>query len=416
MRVLALSNLFPPHAIGGYEWSAHDVLARFHDRGHDVEVLTTTTRFPGVAGAEVAAFPVRRELEWYWDDHQLRSPHPLRRLAIERHGHRVLRAALTRHQPDVVSVWNVGAMSHGLLRAVHDRGLPVVYAVCDEWPVYGRSLDAWGRMFERRPRLGRCLEAVTGLPCRPTDLGPSGAWCFVSEHTRAACEVGSPFTFHRAGVVHSGIEARDFPVLPDDDGPFGWRLLYVGRLDVRKGVLTAVEALAQLPPAATLELVGRGDARDLVRRRAVELGVADRVCIREADRADLAATYLAADVFVFPSEWEEPFGLTPIEAMACGTPVVGTGTGGSSEFLLDGSTCLRFPPGDPTALAAAVRRLADDAALRATLRRGGRTVASQLTTDRLADVLEAWHLAAIDGFRGGQPPDRSLLGAERPTP
>ncbi|HEU5082096.1 MAG TPA: glycosyltransferase family 4 protein [Acidimicrobiales bacterium] len=413
MRVLALSNLYPPHALGGYEWSAHDVLRRLHERGHDVEVLTTETRLPEVADGEVAPFPVHRILGWYWDDHELTSPHPVRRLALERRNLRALRAALDRHRPDVVSVWNMGALSHGLLRAVADRGVPMVYAVCDEWPVYGPHLDAWGRIFRHRPALARVAEAALRVPCRPTDLGPTGAWCFVSSHTRDACIAGSPYTFPRATVVHSGIEADDFPLTePDHERPFAWRLLYVGRLDVRKGVLTAVDALAQLPDEATLTLVGRGDAAEAVAARARQHGVADRVTVRSAERAALATAYRDADVLLFTSEWAEPFGLTPIEAMACGTPVVGTGTGGSAGFLLDGRTCLRYPPGDAVALAAAVRRLAGDPTLRARLRQGGRAVAAELTTERLADTFEAWHAAAADGFAHGIPPERPLLAAD----
>lgn len=411
MRILVISNLYPPHALGGYEWSCHDVMRRLAERGHDVAVLTTTTRFDGVAAGELESFPVMRSLEWYWEDHELRSPSTPDRVRIERRNARRLREALRTHRPDVVSVWNVGAMSQGLLRLVAGTGTPMVYAVCDEWPVHGWQLDAWGRLFRARPRLARIAEGVLRVPCRQTDLGPTGAWCFVSEHTRQACLSGSDFTFPVSSVVHSGIEPTHFPVVEPDappQRPFGWRLLYVGRLDERKGVLTAVDALAHLPAAASLTFVGRGDAYHDILDRAERQGVADRVTVTEADRGELAPMYRAADVFCFTSEWAEPFGLTPIEAMACGTPVVGTGTGGSGGFLVDGGSCLRYPPGDAPALAAAVRRLADQPGLRARLRRGGAALARELTTDRLTDVFEEWHVAASCGFSDGPPPERPL--------
>lgn len=414
-RILVLSNLYPPHAIGGYEWSAHDVMRRLAERGHDVSVLTTATRFQDVSEFEIP-FPVARVLEWYWDDHELVSPNPLARLAIERRNHRRLQQALRAHRPDVVSVWNVGAMSHGLLRAVGEAGIPIVYAVCDEWPVYGASLDAWGRLFAARPRLGRLAEAVLGVPARPVDLGPTGAWCFVSDYTRDACRAGSPFSFPVSGVVHSGIEATDFLVPvgvaeePEGGGaePFDWNLLYVGRLDERKGVLTAVEALGDLPADATVTFVGRGPAAGDIAELAARRGVSDRITITSADRSELAAVYRSAAAFLFTSEWAEPFGLTPIEAMACGTPVVGTGTGGSGEFLRHEVNCLRYQPGDAGALARAVRRLADEPGLRRSLRRRGRALAAALTTDRLADTLERWHVGAASGYPDGPPPDHVL--------
>ena len=211
-----------------------------------------------------------------------------------------------------------------------------------------------------------------------------------------------------SAVVLSGIEADDFPSGPSDPVERTWRgrLLYVGRLDERKGVLTAVEALARLDDRHTLELVGRGDAAAAVVARAEALGVADRVTIGSRPRSELASCYRSADVLLFTSEWDEPFGLTPIEAMACDTPVVGTGTGGSADFLVDGRTCLRYPAGDAEALAECIRRLAGDPALRRCLVAGGRTVATELTTDRLADVFAEWHEAAAAGYPDGRPSDR----------
>lgn len=409
-RILVLTNLYPPHALGGYEWSCFDVVRRLRARGHEVTVATTTTRLSGVTDGPDEE-EVHRVLEWYWDDHVLVSPRLWARLAQEWRNQRRLRALLRSSRPDVVSVWNMGAMSQGLPRAVAAAGIPMVFAVCDEWPVYGRHLDAWGRMFVDRPRLGRAVEQLLRVPSAPTDLGPTGAWCFVSEHTRQACISGSAFSFPNSTVVHSGIELGHFPLLEDahEQRPFSWRLLYVGRLDERKGVLTAIDALALLPAGATLRFVGRGDADALIRKRAAERGVAERVTIDTVDRSEVAAAYRSADVLLFTSEWDEPFGLTPIEAMACNTPVVGTGTGGSDGFLIDGVDCLRYPPGDARALADAVRRLADEPDLRRRVRAGGRRVAAELTVDRLADTFEAWHVAAATGFPEGPPPDRPLF-------
>ena len=409
MRILTLTNLYPPHALGGYEWSCHDVMRRMIERGHDVTVLTTTTRFPSEGDDAELVPDVRRVLEWYWDDHRLLDPPIRQRLGIERRNHRRLVQVLDSLRPDVVSAWNVGAMSLGLLRTIAERRIPIVYAVCDEWPVHAPAMDAWRRLFTEHPVIATISEGLLRVPARTTDLGPTGAFCFVSEFIRQVCERDSRFTFPRATVVHSGIEPDDFPLV-EHEAPRAWggRLLYVGRLDVRKGVLTAVEALAQLDRSHTLEIIGRGDAADEIMRRADDLGVADRVHLDVLPRSALAERYRAADAFLFTSEWDEPFGLTPIEAMACATPVVGTGTGGSADFLLDGRTCLRYPPGDATALAERIQRLAGDPDLRSTIVAGGRAVARELTTDRLADVFEQWHLAAAEGFPDGQPADRPL--------
>jgi glycosyltransferase involved in cell wall biosynthesis len=99
--------------------------------------------------------------------------------------------------------------------------------------------------------------------------------------------------------------------------------------------------------------------------------------------------------------------------MACGTPVVATGVGGSGEFLVDGYNCVLFPPGDVAALAAAVERVHADAGLRNRIVAGGVETVDELDVDRLADVLDAWHAAAADRFRHGRPPARRLRLAPR---
>src|SRR3954463_8283082 len=131
--MLVLSNMYPPHAYGGYEMSCRDVVDRWRARGHDVTVLTTDLQIPGVDDAGSDGTHVRRTLRWYWDDHHITNPSPWRRLQMERHNHRTLRDAIERSQPEVISGWNMGAMSLGLLTTAIDTGTPIVYVVCDDW-------------------------------------------------------------------------------------------------------------------------------------------------------------------------------------------------------------------------------------------------------------------------------------------
>jgi glycosyltransferase involved in cell wall biosynthesis len=157
--------------------------------------------------------------------------------------------------------------------------------------------------------------------------------------------------------------------------PWGWRLIYVGRIDERKGVDLAVRALALLPDAATLTVVGGGDEEELARLEA--LAPEGRVRFTRAPRPELPGLVAEADALVFPVRWREPWGLVPLEAMAAGTPVIATGRGGSGEYLRDGENCLIFDPdAGPEALAAQAERLAADPGLRDRLRRGGRRTAS----------------------------------------
>lgn len=177
----------------------------------------------------------------------------------------------------------------------------------------------------------------------------------------------------RMTVVPCGIDARRFrpggPVAPR--GPQRHRLLVVGRMVARKGIDDAVRALAHLPDAELL-VAGGPPACDLgtdpeVRRLrdvARHCGVGDRVrLLGSLARDDVSALLRSADV-VICTPWYEPFGIVPLEAMACGVPVVGTAVGGLLDTVLDRRTGYLVPPRDPEAVAAAVARLLDNPSLR----------------------------------------------------
>ncbi|MFL5760998.1 MAG: glycosyltransferase [Thermomicrobiales bacterium] len=149
-------------------------------------------------------------------------------------------------------------------------------------------------------------------------------------------------------------------------------LVYVGRLLPRKDVRSVVRALALLgasdnglPPVKLLVVGGESRLPDPaitpeigeVRQLAEELGVADRVLLTgKRDREELCDYYCAGDVMV-TTPWYEPFGLTPLEAMACGRPVVGSNVGGISYTVCHGETGLLVPSRSPEALAAGLHAL-----------------------------------------------------------
>lgn len=410
--ILVLSNMYPPHHLGGYELSCRDVVERWRSHGHEVTVLTGTMRLPGVTDPpDERAHGVWRDLEISFRDGDLYSYPWRQRLGIERANQRALARAIEAVRPDVVSIWHMGAMSTGLLTTLTRSGLPLVYVVCDHWPTYAHKVDPWMSVFHRSELLGRAVERVVGVPATLPDVGGSGTFCFISADNRERCTIASPWEFPDSTISYNGFDHDDFPVASElTDKPWSWRMVNAGRLDPRKGLETAVRALPFLPAEAVLELLPAADDayRAHLEKVAAELGVGDRLRFTLTTREHLREHYEQADVCVFPTEWDEPFGLVPLEAMACGTPVVATGSGGSGEFLIDEENCLRFPQKDPAALAAAVRRLAEDPALRARLVRAGLRTATELSVDRYADVLEEWHVAAADRFRHGRPRDRVL--------
>jgi D-inositol-3-phosphate glycosyltransferase len=170
---------------------------------------------------------------------------------------------------------------------------------------------------------------------------------------------------NRITVVPSGVDVDQFspdgPVAERGDRP---RVLCIGRLVPRKGFDTVIRALVGVPEAELIiaggpaadELAGDPEAARLT-RLAERFGVADRVrLVGAVARPDVPALLRSADLVVC-TPWYEPFGIVPLEAMACGVPVVASAVGGFLDTVVDGATGTLVPPRRPDRLAAAMRRL-----------------------------------------------------------
>jgi D-inositol-3-phosphate glycosyltransferase len=209
-------------------------------------------------------------------------------------------------------------------------------------------------------------------------------------------ELGAPA--EKLHVVPCGVDVRRFrPRGPAVPRTAARRMLATGRLVPRKGLMTAVEALPSVPDTE-LVVVGGPAAADVAAdphgsallERARELGVGDRLrLLGRVPHDRLPALYRSADVVVAVPRYE-PFGIVPLEAMACGVPVLASAVGGMLDTVEDGVTGLHVPPGDPAALAAAARRLLADDRLRAAMGRAGvRRVARDYTWERVAAETDA---------------------------
>jgi glycosyltransferase involved in cell wall biosynthesis len=229
----------------------------------------------------------------------------------------------------------------------------------------------------------------------------------------------------RIAVAPCGFDPDELWPMPRDEAraalalaPGRFTVLQLGRMVPRKGVDTAIEAVALLRGAHGIDaelLVVGGDAQpggrdgaELARLRALArtLGIASHVLFAgQQPRAALRLYYGAADVFV-TTPWYEPFGITPVEAMACARPVIGADVGGIKSTVVDGATGFLVPARDPHALAAHLARLQRDPALARAMGEAGlrrayrhytwRTVARQIAGIYAAVLAEAGERATID--------------------
>jgi glycosyltransferase involved in cell wall biosynthesis len=395
MRVLVLSDLYPPATRGGYEVECQGVVEHLRAR-HEVTVLTsrwgrdTVPAEPGVL----------RELPWTGEGTRRETlTAPLASAAATR----VARRALARVAPEVIYVWNGGGVPATALRALQLHGAPMLIRVCEPWFGHVYSEDQFTRHLHRtRPgakglwdRAMRALATLPPLRVDPFDPRPA-AISYNSAFTRAAAPAPPAFTVVHEEVVHPSnarmAELEDIP-----RAPVPGRVLFVGRLEERKGAHVVIAALGLLEREhgvrAELRVVGGGsDAeRAVLRERAVAEGVADRVAfLGDLRGAAFAAEVSAASAWAVPSVWDEPAGMTCVEAALSRVPAVLSRVGGIPELLAEDTQALFHARGDAAGCADALARtLAGGPAVEA-------RVAAALARGR--ELSYGPYLAAMDRF------------------
>jgi len=282
-------------------------------------------------------------------------------------------------------------------------GYPGAWLVqVNDYEVAGLRRHAWATLRSRGPRRlvslawrrrreARVVRAATRVVCNSN---------FTRDAVLAAYrpEVSKVVTIHKA--VDTSAFARP-PVLPPDplaSRPAGGRLAFVGTNWQIKGLDVLLRAVARLAPShpdVTLAVAGQDPSATggKMRRLCGRLGLADRVFFPgRLDREALAALLWHADVFVLPSR-QEAFGVSVLEALAAGVPVVASDVGGLGEILRDATHGVSCPPDHPRALAEAVGGLLGDEARRIELARAGPTRAARFGLDRMIRAVRELYLS-----------------------
>ena len=401
MRILIVSNYYPPHFIGGYELGCHEVVQSLRARGHEVAVLTSTYKLDGPQDdGQVFRW---LSLTGPTQDAHSYTEHGRKLLKVEAVNQGAFRRLCRRFRPDIVYFWSMVGLSLSLAFLAERWRMPSCFYVSDHWFAEWRT-DLWCALTRWRPDKphSRLLWAAMrrGMRARGLLLPPPQGFArprvqFCSQHLKdGALAAGQPV--EDARVIHWGTNVPIAPLHPVPAPPR--RLLYVGQIMAHKGVHTAIEAVRRLVEAGytdiTLTLAGGSsdsDYADRVRRQVADAGLERRCRFTGGlPRPDLLALYRDHDLLIFPSAWEEPFAITPLEAMASGLAVVGTTTGGSKEIFEDGVNALTFPKEDAVACAAQIRRLLEDQSLFDRIRRSGQqTIADTYRFEIMVDQIEA---------------------------
>ena len=340
MKILVLSNFYPPEVVGGYELACAQAVEALRRLGHDVRVLTASAR-----GHAPPEGHVRRgfKLADIWNQHAMsRRPSVVQRLMdaesrlINAFNVGVLADAVETFRPDVAYVHNLtGLGGLGLMLALGHLGVPWAWQLGDSVPSYCCGL--WGEV----------------VPALAERFGAQVRGTYISVSTRLIEEIesqGVPLN-GRVELLPYWVDGVPGP-LPERhvrDGPL--RVVSAGRLTPYKGVDLLIEAAAMVRDSRwSVEIDFFGAVADVDENHYPALlqrhGVTDRVRFQgPLDHVALLARYRDYEAFAFPTWSREPFGIGPIEASAHGgcLPIIARNCG-LAEWLVHGVHCLKIEP------------------------------------------------------------------------
>jgi glycogen(starch) synthase len=374
MKILVVGNLYPPVVFGGYEILCRQVVEKLQARGHQVEVVCSrhgADRAPWEAGVErtlhlTTDFPAPGQRVDQVDFH------PASLARISRINRRLLAPVMDRFRPELVFAWCLNRLGLAALSLAQQRSIACCYTLNDEHPRQFRPSPGQGL----KARFKRWLERSLWKGSTLASLRPFPVTAISYALRDRLLAQGVPIAHAR--IIHQGIPLHNFPFQPLAREP-GQRLrvLYVGQLSRNKGCHTLLQAFQDpaLASQAELKLVGDGvpDYEEHLKALAAHTPHPERIQFSgRLPHAEVAEQYRNHHVLVFPSEWEEPFGLTHLEAMASGCAVCSTTTGGSKELIRHEQNGLAYSAGEVSQLIFCLLRLEQDEELRLQLIQGGR--------------------------------------------
>jgi glycosyltransferase involved in cell wall biosynthesis len=405
MKILVISNLYPPDILGGYEMGCQQAVDRLRARGHEVCVLTTVPRAKAVPTEPHVARHLK--LADVYDQYSMgkatatgRSVRNCEALGVQAFNVHVLGQVIEQFQPDVAYAWNlIGLGGLGLLAAIQHMGVPWVMHLMDAVPSKLCSLslnaDPVPALADAFARIGRgrflCCSRIT-----------------LDEIVSAGVRIAERTVIIPNWIITGGTPERT------DYRPDGHlRLMYAGGFGTHKGTDIIIRAAELLRDRGhknfSVDLYGMGSEATF--RAMIQSSCLDMVHIRGyRTQVELNRLYPNYDVFLFPTWKREPFAFAPMEAMSHGCLAIMSRVCGNAEWFIDGLECIKIER-SAEALADAINRiLQGQIALEEIGRRAARSVLHWFHISRILPRIEEELTAAV---RSGRDPRRPASEAYR---
>lgn len=390
MKILIISNLYPPHFLGGYEILCEQVVNLLKKSGHEILVLTSNHQNPEVSFNEVKHNVVRK-LKLYCPFSKKAQIQRLDRLKTGLFNYSITKKVAKSFKPDIVFVWSQLRLTLASAKACQNLGYKCFFTFNDDHIAgYQNSPFAMSLKNVLKFLADQTLFRFNCLSGLDFSNSTSISKCLRDQICKKGVDISN------SKIIYQGIPIEKYPArtIPPQIPSRTPSILYAGQLHHYKGVHTLLRAVNLLDMTKrdkiTLNIVGDGpedykrELKNICNHPQIEVNFLGR-----KPSEHMPEIYRSHDVFVFPSIWPEPFGLTHLEAMASKTPVISTNDGGHGEFLEHEVNALVFLKDDEKSLAAQLERMLSDRKLceKITLQ-ARKMVETRFSLNRYVDELE----------------------------
>lgn len=368
-----------PHGDG---LAAYEFISRLADRGNTLHVAVQSAGLEGDLGPNVTLHPVPK-----------RTP-----------------ADSLKHVEYAVRVWQLyqQLQRDATIDLIHQMnpvrpGLSSLLSFCAPPLILGLFVPSWPRSAADEDRPESWLQSLARNLMEQADrVQQRRASTLLLSTPAARSRMDGSVDESKLEVLPYGVDVDAFsPSVSSTDREKNLRILYLGRLHRQKGIFVLLDAMQKVldeHPTCSLDIAGSGPAQDDIERRISEMPHRENIrLLGQVDREDVPRLFSTCALLCLPS-LGEPFGLTALEAMASGKPIVGTDAGGLAHIIPDEGG-RKVPPGDPDALAEALIDLLSSPERRQTMGEANRSLAMQrYSWDSVIDRLETIYHTISDSL------------------
>ena len=375
MRILIVSDRYPPDVVGGYELRCQEAVEWLVQLGHDVAVLTTES------GVEDDSYDyhVYRVLKKYSYGATPKNWGFFRRLYFAVRDNYIFKRIVKKYKPDILYLWHCAGISRSLIPELFDLAIPTHVDVSDKW-VYKVSRE-WGPIYgflsgtsssTLKKFIKRCLLKILpifsfGLLRASYSIDLKRVKGYFTSRWNKEFHVKNLNQCEHFQIFHTGISLEKFPFKQKMSMDGAVSLLYVGQISREKGFFLLLDNIDQAchHTAWQITLTVVGDFRSektkrMVQKRIKTFNEKCKICfVGRIAQHDLYEYYHDSHFTVFPSLLDEALSRVPLESMACGTPCISTDNPGSKELFNAEAPLLQLDRKDPNSLWKTIREYHD---------------------------------------------------------